>query len=230
MAVEPDAQTLELVMSGRRALSGLPREAVRAEGVGRLQRALFETPAVHELAREAGAQLTSASQVPVPPLIRSHLETDGVLWACEMGEAAAAAESIGARLVCLGRAPAAPPVHRPPRWRARLGEVAFWLRARALHPGFDDKSCDAAAVDAANTAFLELAPALHEAHVAAQDEHFATRLRELCDQLNAEGSSEASGGGGRAPPRVVVAVLGARHVPGVAQRLTGYRARARDHR
>ena len=97
----------------------------------------------------------------------------------------------------------------------RLGQFACWLRASALAPnGYDERSCDAEGVHAANAALRELLPAYHDFHVAAPDARWARRVRALCEEV-ASGATLSTG-----PARVVV-VVGARHLPGLQALLSG---------
>ena len=88
------------------------------------------------------------------PAIATHLRQDGALWSREVVAAAEAAEAAGARVVYLDSPP------RPPSaatggggggggWVAGL---AFWLRAQALCPGRDGRSC---AVDQVEASYSE---------------------------------------------------------------------------
>eukprot|EP00665_Eupelagonemidae_sp_cell47_P003933 gene3934-biopygen11292 len=230
VALECEAQTLGRVCAGRRALCGMNRGGVSSEGVGRLRRALHEAPAAHELARQSYTTLPSLWQVGVPPALATHLKRDGVLWSGEMAAAADAALAGGARVVCLGHAMPRLPSHDGGRTGVELGTdagalsmAACWLRAGGVQPGLNDNSCDADAVLASNTALLELQPRVYEAHVSSQDEHMAARLHALCKELQAARQvapvGEGCPGSGAEEIPCVVAIVGARHVPGLRGRL-----------
>lgn len=119
-------------------------------------------------------------------------------------EAAEAAEELGARVACLGGTPAPPP-HVP-----LLTRLAYWLRVRALDPGHDERSPAELHVVASNRALAEVAPSAHEAVLLRKDAHFAAALRTVC--------ADAARAGGEPPP-AVLAVVGATHVEGIAERL-----------
>ena len=212
VALECDTMTLELIGMAHQALRGLPRERVRVEGLDLVRQALFDSPRLQALAREAGAALTAAAHVPLPAAIAFHLERDGVLWGAEMAEAAEAATEVGARIVCL-----ASPVRSASRLTA-LGFVGSWLRARALVPGFDERSCDMASVEAGTTAIREMAPAHFRAHVLDPDRYLTRCVRELCDELTAGGGTKRErvvGASVETGPCSVLVVVGAGHVPGM---------------
>ena len=242
VALECDARTLELVRTARQALHGLSAERVRSEGVGLLREALFASPTVHEMAHAAGARLHSASQVGLPAPLSHHLERDGVVWSEEMATAATAATSVGARIVCLGEAPTAdgPPTSdstdapqrgqpltddqrhpAPSRAPSRLGMLGCWLRAYALEPGLDERSCDLEGVAAANEAMRQMLPAEYRRHVTQRDDQMAARLRRLRDELAHVPLPEPSVSAlsARTPRACIVVVVGARHVPGLQRRL-----------
>ena len=90
--------------------------------------------------------------------------------------------------------------------------AACWLRVHALCPGFDERSCDAAGIDAANTAFREMLPCEHERLVSIPDVEMARRLCALREETQSMVSSQQHG-------VAVVAVVGAQHVPGVRKRI-----------
>ena len=101
-----------------------------------------------------------------------------------------------------------------PSW---LGIAACWLRAHALRPGLDELGCDADDICALNEAFAETMPALHAEKLLEPDARMAAKLKGLCDELAVEGGH--SEGAAAVPRRVVVAIVGAQHVPGLARRL-----------
>ena len=206
VALECDAETFSRIRAGARALRGLSPARVRAEGEGLVQQALFELPEVKTMAKRAGVELREPSQVPLPPVLARHLRHEGVLWGGELEAAAAQAEALGARVVFLDS-----PVRPGPRIGGLLGGLACWLRTQALQPGVDERSCARGHVDAANRATRELVPREYERHVAKPDEHMARRIRELCAEVRTGGDSGQDG--------VVVAVVGARHVPGLVDQL-----------
>ena len=114
----------------------------------------------------------------------------------------------------------------------------------ALAPHYDERSCDAEGVQAANAALRELLPAYHDFHVAAPDARWARSVRAPKPDPNPnpnpnpnspapnpnpnpqtrsvralceEVASDATVAG---PARVVV-VVGARHLPGLQALLSG---------
>lgn len=208
VALECDAETFSRIRAGARALRGLSPERVRTEGEGLVQQALFELPEVKAMARRAGVELREPSQVPLPPMLARHLRYEGVLWGGELEAAAAQAEAIGARVVFLDS-----PARPGPPIGGLLGGLACWLRTQALQPGVDERSCARGHVDAANRATRELVPREYERHVARPDEHMARRIRELCAEVTTRSEGGEDG--------VVVAVVGARHVPGLTDQLGG---------
>ena len=208
VALECDTQSLALIRCAHGALAGLTPKLVRSEGVGRVCTALSRAPLVR--AEREGACRRALSRSSLPSAISRHLKRDGVLWSAEMGVAADAADAAGARVVCLGGAsspPATPPVatalsaSTPPS----LGVIACRLRARMLSPGLDELSCDAADIEAISSAMRETLPDTSVLKLTAPDAEMASALRALCDE--------------RPPPRVVVAVVGAQHVAGIARQL-----------
>ena len=146
VALECDAVTFGRVRAAALALEALPPERVRAEGEARVRRAIFGLPEVHAEARRAGVELRSPSQIPLPPAIATHLRQDGALWSREVVAAAEAAEAAGARVVFLDSPP------RPLSGGGGGGGglvawLACWLRAQALCPGRDERSCAAEQVE-----------------------------------------------------------------------------------
>ena len=210
VALECDAQTLGFICTAQEAVSGLSQEHVKSEGTHRVREALFASPQLHALARKAGVTLATAAQVPVPPMIVAHLEQDGVVWSAEMSEASAGAKEANARVVCLSSPPR-------PHSLSLLGTIGIWLRARALAPGLDERSCDIVPIEAVKCAMLELVPAFYNTHVVEPDRYMAQRVYELCEDLAAESTTAGA-------PRThcVVVVVGASHVAGMAALLQGY--------
>lgn len=212
IALECDDRTLDLLRTAGAALDGVPREVVRSDGLRMVRQALFKSEHMQDLARRAGKPLTDPSNVGLPPAIGRHLANDGVLWSDEMRAAASAADSCGARVVCLGPTKEAAAAPAASRLGMMVGMAATWLRARALHPGLDERSCDEAVVHAANSALREVLPAFHRYHVMDPDAVMASRIRALCEELVRERK-----GKGRRPR--VVCVVGAQHVPGLRRAL-----------
>jgi len=222
VALECDEQTLRLLNVASRAIEGMSKKCIRADGIEHVRQALFDSEYVKELGRARGKQLASPSHVGLQPAIERHLRADGVLWSGEMATAAAAASEVGARVVCLkpstgswaevngasasnnaGDGLGALAVMT----RNMLGLAAFWLRAHELHPGFDERSCEAAGVAAANTALAEALPREYVMFVDTPDDHMAQRLCRLRDERPRTSSPS------------VVAIVGAQHVPGLRRRL-----------
>ena len=200
VALECDAATLDLIKVAGTALDRLPADAVRSQGLARVRRALFETPQMRELAESAGKPLREPANVGLPPLLARHLAEDGILWSDEMRAASEAADACGARVTCLG------PIKDPraaPRVSGRLsmfvGAAAHWLRARALRPGLDERSCEPAVVHALNASMQEVLPSLYRYHVEEPDRRMAGQIRSLCDEVVRERRAAAHarlGGGG----------------------------------
>ena len=61
--------------------------------------------------------------------------------------------------------------------------LGCWLRAYALEPGLDERSCDLEGVAAANEAMRQMLPAEYRRHVTQRDDQMAARLRRLRDEL-----------------------------------------------
>lgn len=234
VALECDAQTLELLHVATQALAGMAREDVQTSGVDRVQRGLFDSPAVHALASASGKQLTSSAQITLQPAITRHLRNDGVLWSNEMAVAATAAANVGARVVCL----------KPPggSWEGNganstpapgdvqgggvgamvqtiVGAAACLLRTHILHAGFDERSCAPSGVTAANSAMREMVPGQYERLVTIPNEQMARTLLALRDELRAACTNVDSASAAATTSTSIVAVVGAQHVPGLAQLL-----------
>ncbi len=228
VALECDADTLEVRKAAVRALQGSSAEQIRKEPLhymSRVRQALFETAVVHDMARARGRpELTSPSQVGLQPEVVRHLRSDGVLWGSEMAAASQAAADAGCRVVCLqpgakwteaSTTDAYPEgngglTRSARRW---LALTTGWLRLYSLCPGFDERSCDAAGVAALNQAMLEVLPCEHARRVATPDEVMARRLIALRDELGRGEDAKAVG------YPIVVAIVGAQHVPGIVERL-----------
>lgn len=228
VALECDANTLEVRKAAARALQGLEAEQIRKDAlfhIGRVRQALFESETVRDMARARGrAELSSPSQVGLQPEVVRYLRSDGVLWGSEMAAAAQAAADAGCRVVCLQ--PGAKWMEEPAPGtsvethssvvrsaRRRLALFAGWLRVHALCPGFDERSCDAVGVAALNQAMLEMLPREYARRVATPDEVMARRLRALRDELGRGEDATVVG------YPIVVAIVGAQHVPGIVERL-----------
>jgi len=125
VAIEAEPKMLLLSQTARSALSGLSASVVFTEGESRVQRALFELPAVHAWAAEAGQSLGRPEQVPLSTTLRLHLSRDGVLWGLEQAEAATCASEFGVGLRCLRGSPA----------RAQLVSESPPLPQQQQHPG-----------------------------------------------------------------------------------------------
>jgi pheromone shutdown protein TraB len=97
--------------------------------------------------------------------------------------------------------------------RRRLALFAGWLRVHALCPGFDERSCDAVGVAALNQAMLEMLPREYARRVATPDEVMSRRLSALRDELGRGEDATVVG------YPIVVAIVGAQHVPGIVERL-----------
>ena len=222
VAVECDAQTLELLRVADTAIAGMPPDRLKSEGIGRVRAALFQSEVVRELAKSKNAPLTDPSCVVLPPAIGRHLARDGVLWGGEMREAACVAEEAGARVACLGPIHSSAPSSPPSQVAMLIGQAAYWLRVRALRPGLDERSCEPASISAANEALRELMPRLYRHHVTEPDELMAGRIRMLCDEVAASArSAKPRWGSGKqaAPPPRILVVVGAQHVSGLQQKL-----------
>ena len=219
VAVECDAQTLALVRCAHEAIEGLPIERVKSEGLGVVREALWNSKTVRDMAEKEGKELESPASIGLPPALTHHLTNDGVLWGDEMRAAADAADAAGVRVVCLDSTASTAAANATPP--SKLGMIAFWLRAYALHPGVDEKSCDEATATAVNNALRETMPRTYAELLAAKDERMATALQKLCI-LAAGGhaalprATDASSGRQQS---VVVAVVGMGHVSGLSQLL-----------
>lgn len=206
VALEAEPAMLQLCSAARHALGGLEPHEVRARGPQLVREAIFHHPLYRERARDAGADVTSAEQVRLHPLLERHLVRDGALWGREQAEAAEAAGRAGVDVICLGEdCERAEDAGGGVLGAASL-EAACWLRARVLRPDFDAASCAREDAEAANRALLETDALAHARLVEQPDARMAGRLREVCAGL------EAGDG--------VLVVVGARHVPGLAARLS----------
>ena len=216
VAVECDPQTLSLIRIAHGAIKALPMDRVQREGSRLVREALFASRDVQNLARHEGVSLKTPTNAVLPRAIASHLEKDGVLWSDEMRVAADAAEAAGTRVICMGQSAAErlATTERPPqRSPSILSMAAGWLTAYSLCPGLDERSCDAAGVEAMNTAMRQALPARYRQLVTIPDERMAETLRTLCNELARSGGT-ATGG----PQRIIV-VVGAQHVPGLRKLL-----------
>ena len=207
VALECDATTLQLLQVASAALDGVPVARVRANGPELVREALSRSDVVKELALQQGTRIPAPSSIGLPPVIGRHLSREGVLWSDEMRAAAAAADQVGARVICLGPIKDAVPPPPPGNIATVVGMAACWLRARALRPGLDERSCEPAGVAALNRALHELLPAMHRYHVSDPDALMAKKILSLCNELANPDS--------KSPRQTVVAVVGAQHVPGL---------------
>eukprot|EP00967_Tisochrysis_lutea_P146884 scaffold278013_cov30-Tisochrysis_lutea.AAC.1 len=236
IAIEADHRTLVVVRAAAAALTAMPAEAVREQGVSCVRRALFEMPQVHEWAVSSGQTLESAEQVGLSSQLQFHLQQEGVLWGAEQAEAAEVATELGVDVACLRQAPPAraSPMRGP---IPLLTQAAYWLRCHSLQPGYNERSCDKSHVRAANAAMREVAPWLYRTSVEAVDAEMSAALRRLCEAVTAasgeEPQSRVTSGGkpsetgvdyvtcanGALPPPTILVVVGARHVDGMEEHL-----------
>lgn len=205
VALEAEPAMLQLCSAARHALGGLEPHEVRTRGPQLVREAIFHHPLYRERARDAGADVTSAEQVRLHPLLERHLVRDGALWGREQAEAAEAAGRAGVDVICLGEDCERTEDAGGGLLGAASLEAACWLRARVLQPDFDAASCAREDAEAANRALLETDSLAHSRLVEQPDARMAGRLREACAGL------ECGDG--------VLVIVGARHVPGLASRL-----------
>ena len=212
VALEIDARTLAMVDAARQALDAAPAEADREATV---RAALSALP----FAPPGGF----SASVPLPPAIAQPLK-QGVLYAREMAEAAAAAVAAGAPVHCLRAVQDSSLQSRAAQPPGPVAQLAVHLRAQALHDGAHPQSCARESVVAYEAATREFAPAFANVQIDAADDRIAARVREVIEKERIGGGGAAVGeggatGGGDVDGRVVLVVVGAAHVPGLERRL-----------
>ena len=129
VALEIDARTLAMVDAARQALDAAPADADREATV---RAALSALP----FAPPGGF----SANVPLPPAIAQPLK-QGVLYAREMAEAAAAAAAAGAPVHCLRAVQDSSLQSRAAQPPGPVAQLAVHLRAQALHDGAHPQSC-----------------------------------------------------------------------------------------
>ena len=213
VALEIDARTLAMVDAARQALDAAPADADREATV---RAALSALP----FAPPGGF----SASVPLPPAIAQPLK-QGVLYAREMAEAAAAAVAAGAPVHCLRAVQDSSLQSRAAQPPGPVAQLAVHLRAQALHDGAHPQSCARESVVAYEAATREFAPAFANVQIDAADDRIAARVREVIEKERiggggaAVGEGGATGGGDGEDGRVVLVVVGAAHVPGLERRL-----------
>ena len=213
VALEIDARTLAMVDAARQALDAAPADADREATV---RAALSALP----FAPPGGF----SASVPLPPAIAQPLK-QGVLYAREMAEAAAAAAAAGAPVHCLRAVQDSSLQSRAAQPPGPVAQLAVHLRAQALHDGAHPQSCARESVVAYAAATREFAPAFADVQIDAADDRIAARVREVIEKERiggggaAVGEGGATGGGDGEDGRVVLVVVGAAHVPGLERRL-----------
>ena len=217
VALEIDARTLAMVDAARQALDAAPADADREATV---RAALSALP----FAPPGGF----SANVPLPPAIAQPLK-QGVLYAREMAEAAAAAAAAGAPVHCLRAVQDSSLQSRAAQPPGPVAQLAVHLRAQALHDGAHPQSCARESVVAYEAATREFAPAFADVQIDAADDRIAARVREVIEKERiggggaAVGEGGATGGGDGEDGRVVLVVVGAAHVPGLERRLAANR-------